>query len=125
MMATDWENNLNAEFNTIAVVTNNAKLSHRFANFTVVLFSTAVILYSSNIFYTGTDTTANASSTPSLILKTHLPFHYDRRRFVYGLVIIIQFLHLLLCSCAIGLLNALLVHLVSFIGTITIIVYII
>ncbi|EZA57540.1 ObirOr5-V11 [Ooceraea biroi] len=110
MMAIDWEKCFNEEVHIFAT-TNNVKLSQRFANMTVVLFSIAVILYSSNILHTGTDKTSNASITQPLILEMELPFHYNRR-FVYELVIIAQFFHLWLCSCAIGLLNALLINLI-------------
>jgi len=80
---------------------------------TVALYSTAVILYSSNILVKRKDDdTAPNISTRLLILEMDLPFDTNRR-FIYESIIIVQFLHLLLCADAIGLLNALLINLVS------------
>lgn len=114
MMATDWEKCCSAEF-SMFVTTCNAKLSRRFTNATVALYSMAVIFYSSNIVvkHTDDDKASNTSTRP-LVMNMDLPFDLNRK-YVYELIIIIQFVHLLLCSCASGLLNALLINLVSFI----------
>ncbi|XP_071643459.1 odorant receptor 4-like isoform X2 [Temnothorax longispinosus] len=55
--------------------------------------------------------TASNVSTRLLILDMDLPFDANRR-FIYESIIIVQFLHLVLCSEAIGLLNALLINLI-------------
>ncbi|XP_018401482.1 PREDICTED: uncharacterized protein LOC108778728 [Cyphomyrmex costatus] len=111
-MAIDWEKRSSTKFSMFAT-SYNAKLSERFANVTVILYSTAVILYSTKILVKHVDdgNTSNAS-TRLLILEMDLPFDANKR-FVYELVIIVQFLHLVLCADAIGLLNALLINLVS------------
>lgn len=111
MIATDWEKCSSTKFSMFAMMCN-AKLSQRFANMTVVFYTTAVILYSSKIFIKHTDDVNASNVSRSLVLDMDLPFDTNRR-FVYELVIIAQFLHLLLCSDAIGLLNALLINLVS------------
>lgn len=110
MMAIDWEKCSSTEFN-MCVATR--KLSRRFANFTMTLYTTAVMLYSSNIFARRTDETSATSARP-LILNMELPFD-SNKTFVYELVVIIQFFHLLFCSLMIGMLNALLINLVSII----------
>lgn len=113
MMAIDWEKCFSTEF-SMFVTTSNAKLSRRFANVTVALYSMAVIFHSSNIVkHTDDDKVFNTSTRP-LVMNMNLPFDLNRT-YVYVLIIIIQFIHLLLCSCATGLLNALLINLVSFI----------
>lgn len=114
MMTIDWEKCSNTKFSLFAT-TYNAKLSERFVNMTVILYSTAVFLFSTKIFVKHMDG-GNASnvSTRLLIVEMDLPFDTNQR-FVYESVIIIQFLHLLLCADAIGLFNALLINLVSFI----------
>jgi len=112
MMAIDWEKCSSTKFSMF--VTNcNANLSQRFTNMTVILYSTAVILFSSNILvkYVDDGTTSNVSSR-LLVLDMDLPFDANQR-FVYESVIIVQFFHLLLCADATGLLNALLINLVS------------
>ncbi|CAL1674356.1 unnamed protein product [Lasius platythorax] len=115
MMATDWEKCCSAEF-SMFVTTCNAKLSRRFTNATVALYSMAVIFYSSNIVvkHTDDDKASNTSTRP-LVMNMDLPFDLNRK-YVYELIIIIQFVHLLLCSCASGLLNALLINLILHVG---------
>ncbi|XP_012526715.1 odorant receptor 85b [Monomorium pharaonis] len=115
MMAIDWEKCSTTKFNMFAT-TYNAKLSQRFANMTVIFYSTAVILFSSNILIRLADDGKSSNvSTRLLILQMDLPFEINQR-FVYELIIIAQFLHLIVCSDAIGLLNALLINLILHIG---------
>ncbi|XP_039310424.1 odorant receptor 67c isoform X3 [Solenopsis invicta] len=60
--------------------------------------------------------TCNAKRSQRFVNMTmDLPFDVNRR-FVYESVIIVQFLHLILCSEAIGLLNALLINLILHVG---------
>ena len=114
MMTIDWKKYSGTKFTMFA--TYNAKLSQRFANMTVILYSTAVIFFSSKIFVKPVDD-SNASniSTRLLILEMDLPFNANRR-FVYESVIITQFVNLLLCADANCLINAFLINLVSFAG---------
>ncbi|XP_071643359.1 odorant receptor 67a-like [Temnothorax longispinosus] len=111
MMAIDWENRSNTKF-SMSATTYNAKLSQRFANMTVILYLISIIFFSSDIFVKRADNEITSNiSTPILILEMDLPFDVNRR-FVYESVIIVQFLHLILCAEAIGLLNALLINLI-------------
>lgn len=115
MMAIDWEKCSSTKF-SMFVTTYNAKLSQRFANMTVILYSVAVTLFSSNVLikYNTDDGTASNISTNERLFIIEMDFPFDaNRRFVYESVIIVQFFHLLLCSEAIGLLNVLLINLVS------------
>ncbi|XP_024891708.1 odorant receptor 4-like [Temnothorax curvispinosus] len=90
----------------------NAKLSQRFTNITVILYLTNVTLFSSNIFIKDMDDVITSNvSTRSLIIDMDLPFDINRR-FVYESVIIVQFLHLLVCANGMGLINALLINLI-------------
>jgi len=111
MMAIDWEKCSSTKFSIFA--TYNAKLSERFVNMTVILYSIAAILTSTKIFIKHMDS-GNVSniSTRLLIVEMDLPFDINQR-FVYESVIIIQFFHLLLCSNVMGVFNALLINLVS------------
>jgi len=112
-MAIDWEKCSNTKFSMLATMCN-AKLSQRFANMTVILYSIAVIFFSSKILIKHADDgKASNVSTRLLILEMDLPFDINQR-FVYELVIIAQFLYLLLCADANCLLNALLINLVSY-----------
>ncbi|XP_011694667.1 PREDICTED: odorant receptor 13a-like [Wasmannia auropunctata] len=114
MIAIDREKWSSTKFSTFA--TCNAKLSQRFANMTVILYSTAVIFFSSKIFIKQADDgKASNISAPLLILEMDLPFDANQR-FVYESVIIAQFVNLLLCADANCLLNALLINLILHIG---------
>ncbi|XP_024876770.1 odorant receptor 22c-like isoform X5 [Temnothorax curvispinosus] len=111
MMANNWEKCSDTKFSML-ITRCNAKLSQRFVNMTVILYLTAVIFFSSKILvkHDNGDTASNVS-TRLLILDMDLPFDANRR-FIYESIIIVQFLHLVLCSEAIGLLNALLINLI-------------
>lgn len=122
MMAIDWKKCSDAEF-SMSVTIYNAKLSQRFANSTLALFTMAVMFYSSHIFANRTDDEALNVSTRPLILHMEIPLDINRT-LIYELILIAQFLHLFLCSCMIGLLNALLMNLVSPLLLITIAYYI-
>ncbi|XP_071643322.1 odorant receptor 85c-like isoform X2 [Temnothorax longispinosus] len=111
MMANDWEECSNTKFSMLTTKCN-AKLSQRVANTTVILYSTSAIFFSSKILVKHADGGIGSNvSTRLLILDMDLPFDTNRR-FVYESVIIVQFFYLLVCSNAMGLLNALLINLV-------------
>ncbi|XP_071643332.1 uncharacterized protein [Temnothorax longispinosus] len=110
MMANDWEECSNTKFSMLTTKCN-AKLSQRVANTTVILYSTSAIFFSSKILVKHADGGIGSNvSTRLLILDMDLPFDTNRR-FVYESVIIVQFFYLLVCSNAMGLLNALLINL--------------
>ncbi|XP_067206895.1 odorant receptor 10-like isoform X2 [Linepithema humile] len=115
MMAIDWKRCSDAEF-SMSVTIYNAKLSQRLAHSTLVLYTMAVMFYSSHIFVNRTDgdKTFNVS-TRRLVLHMDIPFDINRK-FIYELIIIVQFIHLHLCSCMIGLLNVLLINLILHVG---------
>jgi len=110
MMAIDWEKCFNTKFSTFAIC--NAKLSQRFVNMTVILYSTTVLLMSSKVFLKQDDNIASNISTRLFIIDMDLPFDANQR-FVYESIIIAQFFFSLLCADANCLLNALLINLVN------------
>jgi len=112
-MAIDWEKRSNMKFSMLAMACN-AKLSQRFANMTLIIYSMSIIFNSSKIFIKHADDGKVFNvSRRLLILEMDLPFDVNQK-FVYELVIIAQFLFLLLCADANCLLNALLINLVSY-----------
>jgi len=112
-MAIDWEKRSSTKFSMLATA-YNAKLSQRFANMTLILYSMSIIFNSSKIFIKHADDGKVSNvSRRLLILEMDLPFDVNQR-FVYELVIIVQFVYLLLSADANCLLNALLINLVSF-----------
>ncbi|XP_025163810.1 odorant receptor 4-like isoform X2 [Harpegnathos saltator] len=111
MMAVDWEKCANTEFSMFAM-TSKAKVSHWLANWTITLYSIAVVLYSSDVllYRLNISRISNSSARP-FILKMEIPFDSDKR-FVYESIIITQFFHLVSCSCTFAAINVLLIILI-------------
>ncbi|KAL6254501.1 hypothetical protein P5V15_014554 [Pogonomyrmex californicus] len=111
MMAMDWKKNSNADFN-MRVIISKAVLSHNFSNFVFGAFSIAITLYSITVltFDTNNIEKVDISMRP-LILKMDFPFNNDTR-FVYGLILILQFLCVVICGSAVVTVNTLLIILV-------------
>jgi len=73
MMEIDWEKCSVTKYNMFTM-TCNAKLSQRFANMTVILYSTAITLFSSKILIKHADDGKSSNvSTRILILEMDLP----------------------------------------------------
>ncbi|XP_072750605.1 odorant receptor Or1-like [Anoplolepis gracilipes] len=117
MMAIDWKNRNVDEVSMIST-TYNANLSRRFNNGTVILYALTVIISSnvSSVFISDrNDEQASNTSTRLLIMNMDLPFDLNRT-LIYGLILIIQFIHLMLCANINGLLNILLINLILHVG---------
>lgn len=113
MMAIDWENRAIDEVSMITT-TYNANLSRRFNNGTVAIYTVAVMFHCSHLFANDMDEKASNTSLRPLIMNMDLPFDFSKT-LVYWPIIIIQFIHLMLCAYINGMLNTLLINLVSFI----------
>ncbi|XP_072750616.1 odorant receptor 4-like [Anoplolepis gracilipes] len=115
MMAIDWEKCSSSEVSRFTM-TWNAKLSRRFANLSLTLYVVAVIFHCSHIVvkHTDNDKASNTSMRP-LVMNMDLPFDFNLK-YVYELTIMIQLIHIMLFSCANGLVNALLINLILHVG---------
>ncbi|XP_011872299.1 PREDICTED: uncharacterized protein LOC105564495 [Vollenhovia emeryi] len=112
MMAADWKKNSSTDFNT-RVTISKAILSHNFANFVFGIYSIARTLHSDSVFIFNTSNLDETDiSMRPLILKMDFPFNGDTR-FVYEWALVAQFFRTVLCGCAVVMLNALLIVLVS------------
>lgn len=110
MMAMDWKNT----DSNVPAVTSNVTLSNYISKFLISFHATAATMYSAIIFIIGfINDEISGEFTRPLIIKMDLPFD-SNRWLVYEIVMFSQFLHLLLCACLDGTLNALLIALVSF-----------
>ncbi|XP_072750615.1 odorant receptor 4-like [Anoplolepis gracilipes] len=89
MMANDWEKYSNSEFNMFTM-TCHVVVKH-------------------------TDDKASNISTRPLVINMNLPFDFNRT-YVYELTIIIQFIHVMLCTLLLGTLNSLLISLILHLG---------
>ncbi|KAL0134026.1 hypothetical protein PUN28_001134 [Cardiocondyla obscurior] len=110
MMAIDWEKCTRTKFSMFAT-TCNAKLSQRLVNMTVIIYSGTVIFYSIGVIFQQTNNDSATNGTKQFILDMDLPFDANQR-FIYESVIVVQFIHLLLCADGMGLLNIVLINLV-------------
>ncbi|XP_067206881.1 odorant receptor 13a-like isoform X2 [Linepithema humile] len=108
MMAADWEQKNSTDF---SVTINTATLSHYFSNIIVGFHMLTATLYSIMIVFGANNHKMTKVSERPFILKMDLPFDSDTQ-FSYGLVLIVQFSYLLITSCALSTLNALLIVLV-------------
>ncbi|KAL0134030.1 hypothetical protein PUN28_001134 [Cardiocondyla obscurior] len=109
-MAIDWEKCTRTKFSMFAT-TCNAKLSQRLVNMTVIIYSGTVIFYSIGVIFQQTNNDSATNGTKQFILDMDLPFDANQR-FIYESVIVVQFIHLLLCADGMGLLNIVLINLV-------------
>ncbi|GAB1863053.1 Odorant receptor [Camponotus japonicus] len=114
MMSIDWENRTIDEVSMITT-THNANLCRRFNNGTVILYTIAVIFHVSNVYTNIMDEPTSNTSTRPLVMNMDLPFNLNRT-LVYVSILIIQFIHLILCAYINGLLNILLINLILHVG---------
>jgi len=106
----DWKN-IDMDFNAPA---SNATLSDYLSKFIVGFHAITATVYGAAVYIIDfINDEISEESTRTLIIKMDLPFNSDKR-FVYEIVMFSQYLHLLLCSCLDGTLNALLIALVRF-----------
>ncbi|XP_067206901.1 odorant receptor 4-like isoform X2 [Linepithema humile] len=110
MIVMDWKN-IDTDFNA-STVASKATLSDYLSKFIIGFHALTATVYSAAIFIIGffNDKISEESTRP-LIIKMDLPFDSDKR-LVYEIVMFSQFLHLLLCACLDGTLNALLIALI-------------
>lgn len=114
MIAADWKESEKDPF-SMHTTTNMANLSHRVSNVIIGLHMAAVVTYSLGVILSNTEgDNFNTSTTPvqALILKMEFPFDSSSSP-VHELVMIAQFFHLVTQACAIDVLNALIMTLVS------------
>lgn len=111
-MAADWKE---AAICEIYTMTSKANLSRRFSNVIIGLHSAAAFSYGIGVLVSHTDDyDADADETPvrEFTLKLQLPFECNESP-MYELVMCLEFLHQLASSAMTGVLNSLIITLVS------------
>lgn len=114
MIAADWKESAKDPF-SMHMTMNMANLSYRVSNAIIGLHMAAVVTYSLGVILSNIEGDKfNTSATPvrALILRMEFPFDSNNSP-VHELVIIAQFFHLITQACAIDVLNALVMTLVS------------
>lgn len=95
----------------ISIMTNKATLSHRCSILIIGVYSIAVVIYVSAIMEF--NSINSESGRGELFLKMEFPFVYEFSP-VYEIVMFVQFVQLLSNASVIGMLDALIITLVSF-----------
>ncbi|XP_072750607.1 odorant receptor 13a-like [Anoplolepis gracilipes] len=116
MMAEDWNDCAKSGIEMHEAV-NSAKISNRIANAIMTLHIVGVLLYSIDILYiilVNVDVTDPSINLPH-IYKAEVPFSINTQC-TYKVVVIVELMHLVLCSWGMGTLNALLLVLVLHVG---------
>lgn len=116
-MSRDWRNCGTVAFN-VQTMMNKASLSHRCSMLIIGMYSMAVVVYVSVIMELNSIDNKSGKGENQLFLKMEFPFVYDFSP-VYEIVMFVQFIQLLSNASIIGMLDALIITLVSFLLALT------
>jgi len=111
IMVEDWNDSASDDISSRETICK-AKLANRITNALFILHVFTVLGYSIGIFLANIGIT-DQQSEPSLLFKVELPVNISIK-YIYKTLLGMQFVHLMMSGCGIGLLNALLLALVSF-----------
>lgn len=112
MMSRDWNNCGNITFN-LRSMTNKAHLAHRCSMLIIGTYSIAVVVYISVIMEINNTVSDKCNEEKhQLFLKMEFPFNYHVSP-ICEIIMFIQFIQLLSNASVIGMLDALIVTLVS------------
>lgn len=107
MMAEDWNDCSGSD---VPCVQRKAKLADRITNAMFTLHTLTIVAYSIGILLA--DVEVDDQSELPLLLKVELPVDINTKH-MYKMFLAMQFVHLIMSGCGTGLLNALLLTLVS------------
>jgi len=110
-MVEDWNDCIGDDISTRETICK-ARLANRITNAIFILHVFTVLGYSTGIFLANIDV-SDQESDPPLLFKVELPVNTSIK-YIHNTVLSMQIVHLMLSGCGIGLLNALLLALVSF-----------
>lgn len=110
MMAEDWDDCVSSDAG-MRETTCKARLSSRITNAMFTLHMLTIVAYSAGILLADVDFADQRAELP-LLLKVNLPVDISTKR-TYRLLLSAQFVHLIMSGCGTGLLNSLLLALVS------------
>lgn len=110
-MAEDWNDcaKNDIEMNKAII---KAKISNRIANAIITLHTVVPLLYGMGVILANVDVTDRTIELPH-IYKVQVPFSINTQ-YTYKIMLIVEWIHLIMCSWGLGILNALLLTLVSY-----------
>ncbi|XP_025262859.1 odorant receptor 4-like [Camponotus floridanus] len=113
MMAEDWNDCAKSDIEMNEAVIK-AKISNRIANAVMTLHTVVPLLYGVGVILANVDATDRTIELPH-IYKVEVPFIINTQC-TYKIVLIVELIHLVMCSWALGILNALLLILILHAG---------
>ncbi|GAB1863069.1 Odorant receptor [Camponotus japonicus] len=113
MMAEDWNDCAKSDIEMNEAVIK-AKISNRIANAVMTLHTVVPLLYGVGVILANVDATDRTIELPH-IYKVEVPFSINTQC-TYKIVLIVELIHLVMCSWALGILNALLLILILHAG---------
>lgn len=111
IMTEDWNDCADNDI-SMRETSKKAKISDRLVNAVIILHTMTIFAYCFGVFFANVDVIDQTTELPHMT-KLVLPFRINTQR-MYRLVLIVQFLHLILCAWAAGITNILLLSLVNY-----------
>lgn len=109
-MTEDWDSCADNEIN-MHEMTCKAKLSNHITNAMIILHTLSAVTYSTRVILANADVT-DSMSEPPYVHKMELPFDVNTQR-TYNIILFTQTVYVVMGSWAAGVVNALLLTLVS------------
>lgn len=112
-MAEDWDerNECTTALKT-RMMTSKAVLSRRFSKYTIGVYTVCLVFFGASNILSQMNAKQSVETERQLIVKMELPFEYTASP-LYEIITIMQFLLQFTCALLAGMLNALIVTLVS------------
>ncbi|XP_025262763.1 odorant receptor 13a-like [Camponotus floridanus] len=104
-MAEDW-NDCAKNDSEMHEALNKARISNRITNVIMILHTLSPVLYGVNIILASVDITDYTVELPH-IYKMEIPFNINTQ-YTYKIVLIVELMHLVMCSLSLGIINVLL-----------------
>lgn len=111
MMAEDWDDCAKNDIEMHEAV-NKAEMSNRITNAIMTLHTVGPIIYSVSVILANINITDPTVELPH-IYKMEVPFSINTQ-YTYKVMLIVEMMHLVMCSWSLGILSALLLILVSY-----------
>ncbi|XP_011631577.1 odorant receptor 22c-like [Pogonomyrmex barbatus] len=114
LITDDWNDCAKSDI-SVRMATYKAKISDRITNVILVLYTVTIVAYCMGVIIADADITDKTMVELPFVNKLELPFSINTRN-MYRSVLIMEFLHMILCNLAAGTVNAILLAMVLHIG---------
>lgn len=108
LIENDWSDCANSDLH---LMTRKAKISDRITNVILILHTSSIVAYCLGVIVADADVTDKTTMLP---FASKMDFYYiTNTQNVYRSVLIVEFIHMICCNWVIGIVNAMLLSLVS------------